>query len=44
MCQLKQKAKRWLMIKTRIISSLEKVVIDESIEHYPELKRFSALR
>ena len=32
------------MIKTKIISSLEKVFIDESIDSYPELNRFSALR
>ena len=32
------------MIKTKIISSLEKVFIDESITSYPELKKFSALR
>ena len=32
------------MIKTRIISSLEKVFIDECIETYPELKRLSALK
>ena len=32
------------MIKTKIISSLEKVFIDESINAYPQLKRMSALR
>ena len=32
------------MIKTKIISSLEKVFIDKSIDSYPALKGFSALR
>ena len=32
------------MIKTKIVSSLEKVFINENIETYPELKSFSALR
>ena len=32
------------MIRTKIISSLEKVFIDRNIETYPELKKLSALR